>query len=300
MAFPVLPLIGAVAPAIVGGAFSARAQKKQNKANQRQAAHEREIALQDDATRFQRVRDGAVAAGFNPLTALQYGGTTSGFGSGRVANQVFDWGPTASAVMTAALPEISGQADVVRTREALEQDLLKVQADALRASTTAAQHALSTATAFQPIGGTGAYSNAGGGVSRSGGTSGATPTLMLNGIELRGDPDSSIAEDAEAIGGEAGGLVFGINQMGHMANNYLKDQPRGLDGVVGDYLTETFRIPEDSYLRSLGAGIASVANMSPNALGLQIREYFTNDNVTVRPQSRPWPDRVGHAFAPLW
>lgn len=299
MAFPLLPIIAAAAPAIIGGVLSSHAQKKQNRSNQKQAQHERAMALEDDATRFTRLRTSAQISGFNPLTALQYGGTTSGFGSGRVANQVFDWGPTASAAMTAALPELTGQAGIARTREQLEQDLLKVQTDALRTSTTATQNALSAASAFQPIGGTGAYTaSSGSASSRSG--SGATPTLMLNGVTLRGDPDSSIAEDAEAIAGEAGGLVFGVNQLGHMATNYLNDQPRGLDGVVGDYLAETFRIPEDSFLRSLGSGISSIANMSPNALGLQIREYLMTDNVTVRPQSRPWPDRVGHAFAPLW
>lgn len=235
----VFNLLAAVAPAVVGGLFSSHAQKKQNRSNQKQAAKEREVALEDDASRFVRLRDAAVAGGFNPLTALQFGGTTMGFGSGTVANQVFDWGPTASAAMTAALPEISGQADVARQREVLEQDLLKVQADALRTSTVATQSAINAAQAFRPIG---SYSGGGSGGSGMAGpavaagiTSGTGGNLATNrevteltyrGHQFETDPyTDDVDQSLEPRYGDIVSSVGGIGVLGADIYHNLRNVP---------------------------------------------------------------------------
>jgi len=92
----------------------------------RAAKKQRQESLDDDASRFIRTRDGSIAAGYNPLTGLQHGGTTT------LASGVTP--PLASAAALRDVSQdfgdlISGREAQQATRDKLETDLAKVRLD---------------------------------------------------------------------------------------------------------------------------------------------------------------------------
>lgn len=253
-------LLAAVAPSFIGGIFSSSAQKRQNRAAQKQAQHERAVALEDDASRFERVRDAAVRGGFNPLTALQFGGTTGGFGSGRAMNQVFDWGPTVSQALTAAMPELTGQADVARQREQLEQDLLKAQTIALN-----------TAPAGALVGGGYGSGSASlptfGGMAAGAATNRKVDRITIGGFSFETDPntddvDQSLEPRYGDVAGAAGGALVAYNDLQYnMSRN-----PNLIDNAVGDWVKANFTIRPNSLADTVRNWVTSIGPPTPSPL----------------------------------
>lgn len=132
-------LIGGIVSSVAGGLLKRRDAKK-----------ERQRSLGDDAMRFVRLREGAEAAGFNPLTALEYGGTIASHPSG-VA-------PLAShqalrGVVQSVSDKVTGRAERERVRDQLEIDLAKVRLDQAIAEVQAARvPALGRASRVSAIG----------------------------------------------------------------------------------------------------------------------------------------------------
>lgn len=120
-----LPLIGAVAPSLIGGLFGMGAAKKA-----------RRQALYDARHKFEVLRDAAIRGGFNPLTALQ---ATGGAGYGAFPSSA---PPLASVeLLTGALQgaadEITGEAAQRRAADRLNLELAQLRLDQARSGVVA-------------------------------------------------------------------------------------------------------------------------------------------------------------------
>lgn len=198
-----------VAAALIGGATSLLSGIFGRKSAKKAAARERNQALEDDALRFVRTREAAEEAGFNPLTALQLGGTGLGgnMPSGGLA-------PLTAATFTqntieGVMSEISGEASLQRERDRLAVDLARVQLDNARAESAALASMSggggigslpSRVLAGQP------QSNIGEEVHVS---NVAGDNLRVLGLEIPMG-DGSSAQQAEDQFGEAGGFAVGL------------------------------------------------------------------------------------------
>lgn len=114
-------------PGLIKGAISIGGGLLQQRSARKAAREERNVAVQDDLERFVRLREGAEMAGFNPLTALQYGGTSQGSFPSGVA-PLASIGAITGGTQSIA-DEFTGEAAQRRMRESLETDLAKVRLD---------------------------------------------------------------------------------------------------------------------------------------------------------------------------
>lgn len=121
-----LGLIGGIVSSVAGGLLQKREAKKARKQS-----------LEDEAQRFMRLREGAEAAGFNPLTALQYGGSG-------LASHPSGIAPLASTqaiqgVIKSVSDYATGATERQRVRDQLDIDLAKVRLDQAVAQVQAAR-----------------------------------------------------------------------------------------------------------------------------------------------------------------
>lgn len=112
-------LLGA-APEIIGGALSMRS-----------ASMARDQAVRDDALKFVRLRQAALAGGFNPLTALQHN-FSAGLPSGAPPLASIE---LATGALSKMRDSLTGKEAASAQRAQLENDLLKAQIEATRATT---------------------------------------------------------------------------------------------------------------------------------------------------------------------
>lgn len=96
------------------------------------AKNERKTALNDEMVKFERLREGAIRGGFNPLTALQNGGLAglSGLPSGTPPLASID-------LITGAIQDVSremtGEAAQEREQQRLQNELAKLNIEHMRA-----------------------------------------------------------------------------------------------------------------------------------------------------------------------
>lgn len=115
-------MLAKLAGPLIGGLVGSRENRRQEAA-----------ARQDDFTRFTRLREGAEAAGFNPLTALMYGGTSSAMPSVApisLSSFVRDG-------FEAASDEITGAAAQRRAGQRLQNELSQLRIEQARAELAA-------------------------------------------------------------------------------------------------------------------------------------------------------------------
>ena len=197
------PVGGAVAGAVVGAGEQRYAEKKQNKAID--AANAK--ALERESTQFERLRDSAVRAGFNPLTVLRSGMFQN---ANLLARQPETWKASLFAgVANAAInsPQLRFDAEM-RELERREREANILYTGALASS------AMERGNSFNPLE---TAMN-----SYRANMSGYTEMISTDGsrIEVRNDilhalrlePGSlfGIAEHYEAIGGEIQGEAAGV------------------------------------------------------------------------------------------
>lgn len=121
MVFPLLPIISAVAPALIGGAFAAAGQASANQEAKAASARQMEFQERMSNTQFQRGMADMKKAGLNPILAYKMGGATAPGGSTYTPGNI-----GAAAVQGAASAQATNRS--VREQD-LAKDLLGAQVD---------------------------------------------------------------------------------------------------------------------------------------------------------------------------
>lgn len=224
------PVGGAVAGAVVGAGEQRYAEKKQNQAID--AANAK--ALEREQTQFERLRDSAVRAGFNPLTVLRSGMFQN---ANLLARQPETWKASLFAgVANAAInsPQLRFDAEM-RDLERREREANVLYTGALAAekiNELNTSGAVSTGRIPQPFDRINVYNLAGQRVNIPYGVA----------VRLNIPTDGTgvlITEDFEGLGGEIAGEIFGLGAMGDtMGMNTVVQQ----GFVEGGYIRDGFYV----------------------------------------------------------
>ena len=224
------PVGGAVAGAVVGAGEQRYAEKKQNQAID--AANAK--ALEREQTQFERLRDSAVRAGFNPLTVLRSGMFQN---ANLLARQPETWKASLFAgVANAAINSPQARLDAeMRDLERREREANVLYTGALAAekiNELNTSGAVSTGRIPQPFDRINVYNLAGQRVNIPYGVA----------VRLNIPTDGTgvlITEDFEGLGGEIAGEIFGLGAMGDtMGMNTVVQQ----GSVEGGYIRDGFYV----------------------------------------------------------
>lgn len=236
----VAPLVAAIAPAAVGGIINMISGRRAQRQADKRAAQAREVAIADrdeerayyaeqDATRFTRLRDGAIAAGFNPLTALGVGTTMPGGGmelpSGVGQHMPINTSQYWYDGLQAASAELTGEAALRRQTDVLQNRLAQLQLDQLE-SEAAAGFSPASLSGYGAAGGV--Y---GGGAPAPAQSAGVVPgraaTFNTPFGEVSTNPNYTWVEDIEPAIGEAADLIgaaHAIQMAEPLIDNWFADQ----------------------------------------------------------------------------
>lgn len=267
-------VLTAVLPSLIGGI----ANRADQRSADRRAAQERETALADDANRFVRLRDGAVAAGFNPLTALQYGGTTTGLpgGVGPVLSTSQFW----EAGARAATDEWTGAAAQRRETQRLQNRLTELAIEGaeaeLRSGVNASGYASSAASGYGS-----AAALSGGGQTF---TAGENRQVRIAGYDVAHMPGYSDTEDVETVYGDLVSWLYGAGRLAVDAWNTWQQSPQKaeLSGWISDnlgWVAEPFNSPT--------AGVSALTPVPITVTPLSHLDYRLPSDVRGTYQAHP-------------